>query len=151
MMKNLKRWIYLKFARRMGHSNENVSVPSIISDNAQVKGNLSSSGIIHVDGRLLGDIDCDELVIGLRGIVKGNVKVQKLYIYGMLEGTADVDYLFVAKSAKLIGDAAHCSIAIEPGAFIDGHCTRKNSSSETAAAVNPALVSHSRKSSRVVG
>ena len=31
----------------------------------------------------------------------------------------------MAKSAKLIGDAAHNTIAIEPGAYIDGHCIRQ--------------------------
>ena len=36
-----------------------------------------------------------------------------------------VDNMFVAKSAKLIGDVVHNSIAIEPGAYIDGHCLRQ--------------------------
>ena len=42
----------------------------------------------------------------------------------MLQGKANVDKLFVAKTAKLLGDATHNQIAIEPGAYIDGHCIR---------------------------
>lgn len=47
-----------------------------------------------------------------------------LHLYGILQGKAVVDSLFIAKTAKLLGDAAHNSIAIEPGAYIDGHCIR---------------------------
>jgi cytoskeletal protein CcmA (bactofilin family) len=45
-------------------------------------------------------------------------------LYGILKGKAIVDNLYVSKTAKLIGDATHNSIAIEPGAYIDGHCMR---------------------------
>ena len=41
-----------------------------------------------------------------------------------MQGKAVVDKLFVAKTAKLLGDATHNQIAIEPGAYIDGHCIR---------------------------
>ena len=123
-MTKLKRLIYLKFARKVNKDSSTVPVPSIISEGTKVKGNINSAGIIHVDGKLQGDITCDELVIGNKGSVKGSVKVTNLQLYGILNGKASVDKLFVAKSARLIGDASHSSIAIEPGAYIDGHCIR---------------------------
>ena len=124
-MRNLKRLIVLKFARKMG-SGKNVSVPSIISDNAKLKGNIVSDGIVHIDGNLTGDVECEELVIGIKGNVKGKIMAQRLYIYGTLDGIADADSLFIAKTAKLKGDVSHNSIAIEPGAYIDGRCIRKD-------------------------
>ncbi|MDR1694127.1 MAG: polymer-forming cytoskeletal protein [Lactobacillaceae bacterium] len=123
-MKNLKRMLYLKFARRMSKSaSENVPVPSIISNNTKIIGDISSSGILHIDGRVEGDILCEELVIGVKGLIAGSITANNLQIYGTLQGKATVDSLFIAKTAKLIGDASHSSIAIEPGAYIDGHCT----------------------------
>lgn len=139
-MKKLKRLIYLKLARRMSRNNQSIPVPSIISDNTQLTGNLSSSGIVHVDGKLTGDVSCEELVIGIRGVVKGHVNAEKLHIYGVLEGTANVDSLFIAKSAKLVGDASHITIAIEPGAFIDGRCIRKSSSEKALENKSPELL-----------
>ncbi|MBO5443661.1 MAG: polymer-forming cytoskeletal protein [Alphaproteobacteria bacterium] len=122
-MKNLKRMLYLKFAR-MNKQSPSVPVPSIISENTQVKGDIISNGIIHIDGRVEGDVTCDELVIGIKGAVIGSVNVTNLHLYGVLQGKATVDKLFVSKTAKLLGDATHNSIAIEPGAYIDGHCMR---------------------------
>ncbi len=124
-MKKLKRLIYLKLARRLSKSTTGAPVPSIVSENTKVKGDILSDGIIHVDGHVEGDISCDELIIGVKGSVTGSVTANILQLHGALKGKALIDNLFIAKSAKLIGDAAHNTIAIEPGAYIDGHCIRQ--------------------------
>ena len=124
-MKKLKRLIYLKLARRLSKSTTGAPVPSIVSENTKIKGDILSDGIIHVDGQVEGDISCDELIIGIKGSVAGAVTANVLQLYGALKGNALDDNLFIAKSAKLIGDAAHNTIAIEPGAYIDGHCIRQ--------------------------
>lgn len=123
MFKKLKRIAYLKFARKLNNA-PSVPVPSIISENTKVTGDIISTGIIHIDGCVEGDISCEELVIGLKGTVIGSVNANNLHLYGQLQGKAVVDKLFVAKTAKLLGDATHNQIAIEPGAYIDGHCIR---------------------------
>lgn len=102
-------------------------MPSIISENTKVQGDIISDGIVHIDGRVEGDISCDELVIGMKGVVIGSVNAGNLQLYGTLNGKAAVDNLFIAKSAKMIGDATHNTIAIEPGAYVDGHCMRMGS------------------------
>lgn len=124
-MKKLKRLLYIKLARRLSRSTTGAPVPSIISENARLKGDIISDGIIHVDGHVEGDISCDELIIGIKGSIIGSVNANSLHLYGSLNGRASVDNLFIAKSAKLIGDATHNTIAIEPGAYIDGHCLRQ--------------------------
>jgi len=123
-MTKLKRMLFLKFARKFNKSDNQVQVPTIISENTVIKGDIVSDGIIHVDGNIEGDISCMELVIGVKGSVTGSVTVQNMHLYGTLRGKAVADNLFVSKTAKLIGDAKHNSIAIEPGAYIDGHCMR---------------------------
>ena len=124
-MKKLKRLLYLKLARRLSKSTTGAPVPSIVSENTKIKGDIMSDGIIHVDGHVEGDVACDELIIGVKGSVAGAVTANNLQLYGVLKGKALVDNLFVAKSAKLLGDAVHNTIAIEPGAYIDGHCIRQ--------------------------
>lgn len=124
-MKKLKRLIYLKLARRLSKSTTGAPVPSIVSENTKLDGNILSDGIVHIDGQVEGDISCDELVIGVKGCVTGVVTAKNLQLYGVLQGKAFVDSLFIAKSARLIGDVIHNTIAIEPGAYIDGHCIRQ--------------------------
>ena len=126
-MKNFKRLFFLKIARRMSKNDSNLPVPTIIGSNSKIKGDIISDGILQIDGQVQGDVTCSELVIGVKGMVSGCVTVQNLQLYGTLKGKAIVDNLFVSKSAKLIGDAKHNSIAIEPGAYIDGHCIRAGS------------------------
>lgn len=123
-MKKLKRLLYLKLARRLSRSSTGAPVPSIISENSKVNGDIISDGIIHVDGQVEGDISCDELIIGIKGTVLGSVTAANLQLYGVLNGKANADNLFIAKSARLIGDATHNTIAIEPGAYVDGRCMR---------------------------
>ena len=128
-MKKLKRMLYLKFARKLTRNTSGVPVPTIISEGSAVKGDVLSDGIIHIDGKVEGDISCSELVVGLKGAVLGSIKTQVLHLYGELQGKACVDKLFIAKTAKLVGDVTHNSIAIEPGAYIDGHCIRASAES----------------------
>ncbi len=123
-MKKIKRLLYLKLARKLSRSTTGAPVPSIISENTRLKGDIISDGIVHIDGQVEGDISCDELIIGVKGAVIGSVNANNLQLYGLLNGKASADNLFIAKSAKLIGDATHNTIAIEPGAYVDGHCMR---------------------------
>lgn len=123
-MKKIKKLLYLKLARKMNKNGGTSAVPTIISEDSKIIGNLISSGIVHIDGRIEGDVCCDELVVGIKGSIKGLVQTEKLELYGTLQGKANVDSLFIAKSARMIGDATHNSIAIEPGAYIDGSCIR---------------------------
>lgn len=149
-MKRLKRLIYLKLARRLSKSTAGAPVPSIVSENTKINGDILSDGIIHVDGQVEGDIACDELIIGIKGSVAGSVTANNLQLYGALKGKALVDNLFVAKSAKLIGDAAHNTIAIEPGAYIDGHCIRQGGPIPAEAAKpDLMLVDKSRKTKQI--
>jgi len=146
-MKKLKRLIYLKLARRLSKSTTGAPVPTIISQNTKVNGDIMSDGIIHIDGNVEGDVSCDELVIGVKGNVVGAVTANNLQLHGALKGKALVDNLFIAKSAKLVGDAAHNTIAIEPGAYIDGHCIRHGGPIPAEAAKpDLMLVDKSRKS-----
>ena len=124
-MKNLRKTLYLKIARFLGRGKNGNSVPSIIAENNTIEGNITSTGILHIDGNIKGDIVCDELIIGVKGSVVGTIKAQNMYLYGSLNGQAFVENLFIAKTARIIGDTTHKSIAIEPGAYIEGYCYRE--------------------------
>lgn len=125
-MKNLKRLLYVKFARKMNKNTAGIPVPTIIGESTRLTGNIESEGMIHIDGQVEGDVTCDELIIGVKGLVSGSINTGDLQLFGTLKGKAKADNLFIAKSAKLMGDATHSTIAIEPGAYIDGHCIRNN-------------------------
>lgn len=100
------------------------SVPSIISVDLSVHGNLSSNGEIQVDGTVEGDISCKALIVGTKGSVSGEVKAQTVRIHGSIKGQVKAKSVFLASTAQMSGDIEHESLAIEPGAFMEGHCKR---------------------------
>jgi len=126
-----RRMLYLKIARMSRGSN--TPVPSIISFGTKIKGNILSGDVIHIDGTLEGNVMCEELIVGSRGHVYGQVKVKNLSIYGMLQGSAEAESVVIAKGARVTGDILHETIAVEPGASIEGRCLRiqKNESAKT--------------------
>jgi cytoskeletal protein CcmA (bactofilin family) len=76
--------------------------PSIISSDLKILGDLISAGDLQVDGIVEGDIQSRSLTIGEGAVVKAS--------------TVTLD-----RTAKVVGDIIHQILAIEPGAFLEGH------------------------------
>lgn len=119
-MRKLRRVMFLKLARMI--KGEKSIVPCIISTGTKITGNITDGDVIQIDGTINGDISCKELVIGATGTVLGNVEAKSLELYGELNGTLKADNLFIAGSAKFVGDSVYKTIAIEPGAVLVGKC-----------------------------
>lgn len=128
-MRKFKRMLYIKLARLI-RGEKNV-VPCIISNGTKITGNILDGDIIHIDGKLEGDVCCKELIVGNGGLVKGNVNAKSLELYGELNGSIKVDNLFIAGTAKFIGDSVYKTIAIEPGAVLVGNCAKSSEEKQT--------------------
>lgn len=135
-MSNLIKWISLKLAKR--GKNSKTAVPSVIGSDTKIKGDIWGGATVYVDGRIEGNIMCDEVVIGARGYIQGDIKAKSLSIYGTINGTIDTDDLFVANNARLIGNACYSKIALEPGAYVEGTCIprAKSVTAKPAVALN---------------
>ncbi len=107
--------------------------PSIISTDLRMVGDLSSKGEIHVDGAVEGDIRCQVLVIGQSGAVTGEIVADTVRVHGTLTGQIRSRSVFLAATARVVGDVSHESLAIEPGAFLEGHCGRMDNGKAEAA------------------
>ena len=112
---------------------EKKGVPSIISRGLTITGNLVSDGELQIDGRVEGDIHCVSLVVGLGGEVVGEVRATGLRLHGQLTGQVRAESVFLAATARMIGDVHHQSLAIEPGAFLQGMCRRSDDVAQIAA------------------
>ena len=123
-MRKLRKILFLKLARLM--SGEKNVVPCIISAGTKIVGNINDGDIIHIDGKLEGDVCCKELIIGPTGSVKGNITAKRLELFGELNGTLTVESLSIASTARFIGDSVYKTIAIEPGAVLVGSCNSKD-------------------------
>ena len=120
------------------------AVPSIISSDLKITGNLESTGDIQVDGTVTGDISSRTLTIGEAAHVKGSVLSDSVRVCGHVSGEIKSTSVVLAKTARVEGDIAHQSLAIEAGAFVEGNIRRLEPDSpkvETKVAmINPVSV-----------
>ena len=122
-MRKFRRVLFLKLARLM-RGEKNI-VPCIISAGTKIVGDIKDGDIIHIDGKLEGDVNCKELIIGPTGSVIGKITAKNLELFGELNGSLSVESLSIASTAKFIGDSVYKTIAIEPGAVLIGSCNKK--------------------------
>ena len=100
------------------------STPSIISSDVRIVGDLQSQGEVQVDGTIDGDIRTQTLLVGEGAQITGKVVADTAIIRGNVTGQVKARSVELAKTAHVIGDILHEDLAIETGAFLDGHCKR---------------------------
>ncbi|HEX4693070.1 polymer-forming cytoskeletal protein [Sphingomonas sp.] len=111
---------------------------SVIGPDMVVMGNVRASADLHVEGRVEGDLDCGNLVLGAEASIQGQVRAESARVAGTIEGSVAIRQLVVESGARISGDVDYESISIENGAQIDGRL-RHAANLKTAASSNPAL------------
>ncbi len=97
-------------------------VPSIISADVVMRGNVNSSGEIQFDGTLEGDIKAGSLIVGEKAQVKGEIICETITVRGRVEGGIRARSVSLASTAHIQGDILHSSLSVETGAHFEGNC-----------------------------
>jgi cytoskeletal protein CcmA (bactofilin family) len=94
-----------------------------IGKSVVIKGELSGSEDLYVDGNVEGSIELhnNSLIVGPNGIVKASVKAKGVVIQGRVDGKVSAsERVELRKTAVVSGDVVAQRIAIEEGAFFQG-------------------------------
>jgi cytoskeletal protein CcmA (bactofilin family) len=94
-----------------------------IGKSVVVKGELSGSEDLYVDGQVEGSIALkgNSLTVGPNGLVKASVDAKGVVVQGKLEGNIQAsDRVELRKSAIVTGDITTQRISIEEGAYLKG-------------------------------
>ena len=94
-----------------------------IGKSVVIKGELSGSEDLYVDGQVEGSISLKNfsLTVGPNGQVKASVEAKVLVVQGKREGNVVVsDRVELRKSAIITGDITTQRISIEEGAYLRG-------------------------------
>ena len=100
------------------------AVPSILSRDLVMTGDLNSDGEIQVDGKIIGDINTKSLLVGKTANVKGGIIADDVRVHGTVDGQIKAHTVTLAKTAHVVGDILHVNLSIETGAFLEGLCKR---------------------------
>jgi cytoskeletal protein CcmA (bactofilin family) len=96
---------------------------TLIGKSVVIKGELSCSEDLYIDGQVEGPIDAkgNRLTIGPNGRVKANINACAVIVQGKLEGNIQASHrVDLKQSAVVMGDIATQRISIDEGAYFKG-------------------------------
>ncbi len=99
-------------------------VPSIISADFNLLGNIISDGAIDFNGRIDGNIQCHSLVIRKQGVVNGEIVAESVQVHGKVKGMIRARNVSLLPTAVVEGIIMHHAITIADGAVVDGKMKR---------------------------
>jgi len=94
-----------------------------IGKSVVIRGELSGSEDLYLDGEVEGDINLRDhkLVIGPNGKIKANITARDVVVHGRVTGNvAASERVELKRSCSLTGDVSTQRIVIEDGAFFKG-------------------------------
>lgn len=106
--------------------------PSILSEGLTVTGTLTSSGEIHIEGSVEGDVRGDIIVIGKKANICGSLFAKKAIVRGRVVGNIYAQNVLLTAGSQIKGDTIHKVIAIEIGAKFEGSCRNSDYPLEVA-------------------
>ena len=95
----------------------------VISHGIQVRGNLSGSGDLVVEGRIEGHVALSALItVEQNGTVVADIETRELAVHGNMTGNADAsERILVSSDATFVGDLKAPRIVLEDGAKFRGN------------------------------
>ncbi len=100
------------------------AVPSILSSDLKIEGDLISEGDLHISGSVKGDVVARKLTVGEGGSITGSVEADVAVIAGRLAGRLTATSVTLASTAHVVADVTHVSLLIEEGAVFEGFSRR---------------------------
>lgn len=114
--------------------------PSLISHGLEITGDMKCDGEIQIDGSITGDVDCQKLIIGEKAVIKGEVIADVIVVRGEIQGRVRGREVSLARSARVIGDVFHQSLAMEAGAHLEGQVRKVDDPRQQVATNIPKLL-----------
>jgi cytoskeletal protein CcmA (bactofilin family) len=124
----------LKFrSQQPPEESQSASANTVIGVNSNFRGTLMVSGTLRIDGEFEGDIlNCDRLEIGEHGIMRADVEVKDALIMGRVYGNIRaLGAIEMRAGARVEGDVAALTVAMEQGVRFTGRCTMLEAGTET--------------------
>ena len=90
----------------------------------QITGDLVSTGDIHVEGVIHGDITCRTLTLTGQPVIQGSVKAETARISGAFNGKIQAKKVSLTKAAKMVGEIYYEILEMEAGASFEGKVSR---------------------------
>ncbi len=96
------------------------STPTILARDVEVEGQISSNGIVEIEGHVKGIIKGNIIALRESGFIEGDVFAESFNIRGRFEGNIRSKSISISSKARVIGRVEYETLFVEDGAYIDG-------------------------------
>ena len=100
-----------------------VGAQSTIGKTLLIKGEITGSGSVHIEGKVEGSIELreDRVTVGRNGRVSASIAAQDIVVLGEVLGSCNAgDHLDIRSEGSLYGDVVVSRISVEEGAYLTG-------------------------------
>lgn len=99
-------------------------VKTLIGEGCEFEGNLklTDGTAVRLDGSINGNISGKAiLIVGKEGRIKGNVEVENVIVYGIIEGNIRAEVVEL-HGGNVRGDITTKNLLVEKGSVFNGRC-----------------------------
>ena len=96
------------------------STPTIIARDLRIEGEITSAGLIEIEGNIKGTLKGNAVILREEAVVEGDIIAESLSIRGKFDGTIKAKSINISGKARITGVIEYESLCVEDGASIDG-------------------------------
>lgn len=89
---------------------------AIVRRNRSIHGDIKGHGELDLRGNVEGTIEVDNLIIGRKGVLTGNVIAETVRIMGFVKGNIQARQVIVEKGAHVEGELSYEQLSVAPKA-----------------------------------
>ena len=107
---------------KVSSHNRKDDIPSIISSDLRIVGNLMCSGSVEVEGEIEGNVTCGNVTIRRTGSIKCDVTADVIQVDGEINGLVKGRNITLSETGRITGMIMYEALSVKDGAYIDGQC-----------------------------
>jgi len=99
-------------------------INALLGKGSEFEGKLTFEGTVRIDGRFIGEIFSDDvLIVGEGAEVEAEIRVNRVVVYGNVKGNINAPGgVNLHAPAHLYGSIATRSLTIDEGVIFEGSC-----------------------------
>lgn len=107
-------------------------VNGFLDAGSHMKGELHFEDTFRIEGKFTGTVvSKGQLIVGHKGEIDGEVRVDRVYISGTVRGALHVgERVEITSTGRVLADLFTPSLTIEDGAFFEGRCSMQKQGEE---------------------
>jgi cytoskeletal protein CcmA (bactofilin family) len=108
---------------RSSRETSDKNIPTtVITAATKIIGAITTTENLQIEGRIEGNIDCENLIVGETGEIVGDIVASSILMHGTIKGQVKTDMLRLTKTSRIDGGVILKNWIVDSGAKVDATC-----------------------------